>query len=90
MTCALVTVSAETVESTAHFQEKRVLASWTPTADLCDQYMSVCEGELIQVRMNALEEGWAWARKLISSEAACAGWIPPSYVEGGCVEDRCR
>ena len=68
----------------ARFQKKRVLQSWTPSADLlfCDQYMAIRKDELIQVRMNDLEEGWAWAR---SDDAA--GWIPPSYVEGGCLED---
>ena len=80
MTCALVKGSTETVESTAHFQEKRVLASWTPRADLCDQYMSVSEGELIQVHMNALEEGWAWAQKLISGEVACAGSVSYTHL----------
>ena len=72
----------------ARFQEKRVLKSWTPPAALllCDQYMAICKGELIQVHMNALEEGWAWAR---SDDAVRAGWIPPAYVEGGCLELVC-
>jgi len=42
--CALAAGTAEAVKSPAHFQDKRVLASWTPAADLCDQYMPGLRG----------------------------------------------
>ena len=85
----LITCTLETGAATErHFQEKRVLASWTPTADLGgDAYMTVRKDELILVNA-ALEDGWAWAWKLTSDEEQCSGWIPPSCIEGVCVEDR--